>query len=236
MYLEESHRGSGKCGTQFRGWLAASLGIVLLAFSGPSCSGSTIITPAQHAAEVMARAIEASIKLNSGRVPRSFADTTLDPTSAPRFLGGDFTFGERFFWLPASDPDGPGIVVMTRDQIREDRRDSGGRYVVWVDLNAKYGPQVYVRWEPEFKAREIVERLGLKLPLAGTWVQPDVRENPWSHFAISAFEENGANETSQPSRTSLSVAWRILGVAVAVVAVVAGGRILRGRFGKMRLR
>ncbi|TLD71886.1 hypothetical protein FEM03_03940 [Phragmitibacter flavus] len=61
------------------------------------------------------------------------------------------------------------VLMITKNQITEDRRTESGRYVVW-DASGK----ITLTWENEEDIRTLFVQNNMELPNAGIWKQPDL--------------------------------------------------------------
>lgn len=71
------------------------------------------------------------------------------------------------------------MIAYTANRIGEDRRDSPGRYVIWLS-----GEEANYAWESEEKVAALLDNAGMKLVDRGPWTQPDTKAQSMFHVGV----------------------------------------------------
>ncbi len=105
-------------------------------------------------------------------------------------------FEDRFEILGGSGPVDQvtmaKMIAYTANRIGEDRRDTPGRYVIWLA-----GGEVNYNWESEERVTALLGNAGMKLVDRGPWNQPDTKVQSMFHVGASPKPQLDDNRTQE---------------------------------------
>lgn len=157
--------------------LLITFSLIVLTFTA---QGTTVSTPASIATRGL-RVIIESYLANGGDIKRLTMEKVMervDREAANSTAQGKFE--DRFEILGGSGPvdqtSMAKVIAYTANRVGEDRRDTTGRYVIWLR-----DEEVYYDWEPEEKVSVLFRNAGMKLIDRGLWSQPDTKAQSMFH-------------------------------------------------------